>query len=393
MQLPALTGIRFFAIFHIYLYHLWTLYEIDKPEQYSTLLAGVGDLPVLLRNFIANGWMSTSFFFLLSGFILTYVYRDRNDQLTMPAKRFWLLRATRLYPIHLITISVTIVLIAGMHFGDEPNVMELVLSALASITLTQAWYPPWVPMWSWPTWTISALVFLYLLFPWLLRKLAGLTTKGLQVALVTMPLVSLLPTVVYAFYFPPGSEPVQNWQIFVSSFPLFWVPHFFAGMVLCRLAGLSRHSDTADEAKAPRFAWGDAALLLVIALAFIPNIEEPLKYFLRHGLMMPLYMLVIVDLAGGRGLFARMLSVKPILFLGETGYAIFIWQNLVMVFCWVAVSINPALGQTQFYVAAGVMVVLAIISTYGIERPLSRTLRRRFLASDTNSAKGTQLAP
>lgn len=25
--LPALTGIRFFAIFHIFLFHLWTLYD------------------------------------------------------------------------------------------------------------------------------------------------------------------------------------------------------------------------------------------------------------------------------------------------------------------------------------------------------------------------------
>lgn len=380
MQLPALTGIRFFAIFHIFLFHLWTLYSMDKPEQYAALMAGVGDLPNLLQNIIANGWMSTSFFFVLSGFILTYVYRTDDGGLAMPAKRFWLLRLTRLYPIHLITISITIVFMLGMYLGDDANPIELALSALASIFLLQAWYPPWVPHWSWPTWTISVLLFLYLLTPWLMGKVSQLSKQQLQVALVALPIVSLLPTVVYAFYFPLGSEPVQHWQIFIGSFPLFWVPHFFAGMVLCRLSGLGRHADVA-QVQSARVAWGDAALLVVIALACIANIEEPIKYFLRHGLMMPLYMVIIVDLARGRGVFAWLLARKPILFLGETGYSIFIWQNLVMVFCWLAVTINPAWGRVQFYVAVVAMVLLAIMSTYAIERPLSRKLRRRFLSS------------
>lgn len=379
MQLPALTGIRFFAIFHIFLYHLWTLYDIEKPEQYSALMSGVAELPAVVRNFISNGWMSTSFFFVLSGFILTYVYRGEHGQLIMPAKRFWLLRLTRLYPIHLITISITIALMLGMYLSSDPSIPGLVLSALATITLTHAWYPPWVPVWSWPTWTISALVFLYLMFPYLIRKLSALSRRQMQISLVALPLISLVPTVIYSFYFPLGSEPVQHWQIFISSFPVFWLPHFFAGMVLCRLSGLSRFSNAAVE-KSSRFALGDAALLVVIALACVPDIEEPIKYYLRHGLMMPLYMLVILDFAKGRGVFANVLSRRPMLFLGETGYSVFIWQNLVMVFCWLAVSINPAWGQTQFYIAAVSIVLLAIASTYGIERPLSRKLRRRFMS-------------
>lgn len=379
MQLPALTGIRFFAIFHIFLFHLWTLYDIDKPEQFATLMSGVADLPLVVRNFIANGWMSTSFFFVLSGFILTYVYRSEDGQLVMPSKRFWLLRLTRLYPIHLITILITIVIMMGFYLGNNPDIPELALSALATVTLTQSWYPPWVPIWSWPTWTISVLAFLYLMLPLLMRWLSRLSARQMQMALVVLPIVSLIPTVVYSFYFPPGSEPVRDWQIFIGSFPIFWLPHFFAGMVLCRLSGLSRFNKTAVE-ESSRFSLGDVALLLVIALACVPNIEEPIKFYLRHGLMMPLYMLVILDLGKGRGVFARLLSKRPLLFLGETGYSIFIWQNLVMTFCWLAVSINPAWGKPQFYVAAGVMVILAIASTYGIERPLSRKLRRRFIS-------------
>lgn len=381
MSLPALTGIRFFAIFHIFLFHLWVLSDIDKPERFAQLLSGVGDLPQRFQNFIANGWMSTSFFFILSGFILSYVYWGKNGELTLPAKRFWLLRLTRLYPIHFITIVVTIGLVIGMYLGNNPNYLKLSLSALATLTLTQAWYPPWVPVWSWPTWTISALVFLYVLLPWLMRVLACLSRTQQIATLIALPFVSVIPTAIYSLYFPAGVERVQNWQIFVGSFPPFWVPQFIAGMLLCRVGEFSRDKSAGhQEAKRTGVAWGDGALILVIVMACVPDIEEPLKFYLRHGLMMPLYLLIIFDFAKGRGIFARILSNRLFLFLGETGYSVFIWQNLVMIFCWMAVSLNPEIGKWQFYIAAACMVLLAVVSTYAIERPLSRKLRRKFLS-------------
>ena len=73
-HLPALTGIRFFAVFHIFLFHLFAWFWSPKPDEFSSLLAGLENAPELLLRFAANGWMSTSFFFLLSGFILAYLY-------------------------------------------------------------------------------------------------------------------------------------------------------------------------------------------------------------------------------------------------------------------------------------------------------------------------------
>jgi peptidoglycan/LPS O-acetylase OafA/YrhL len=380
MQLPALTGIRFFAIFHIYLFHLWVLFDSEKPKEFSNLLIGIADLPKVLQNVMANGWMSTSFFFILSGFILTYVYRRPDGDLVMPAKRFLFLRLTRLYPIHLITLLLTFLIMTGFYLGNGRPVADLAISAIANLTLVQSWYPPFVPVWSWPTWTISVLLFLYVMMPFLLRCLNSLTQKQMQLALVILPLVSLLPTLIYSFYFPLGSEPVQNWQIFIGSFPPFWLAQFFAGMVLCRFVELSRFNPR-PETEAPAFAWGDCAVLVVLGLACIPNIEEPIKYFLRHGLMMPLYMIIIVDFARSRGFFARLLANKWMSFLGETGYSMFIWQNLIMVFCWGTIMANPSWGRPQFYVAVGAMIAVALISTYWIEKPIARKLRKKFLGS------------
>jgi len=88
IYLPALTGVRFVAILHIFCFHLWVLFDMKKEPGMENLLRGMNDLPAPLFTAIANGWMSTSFFFLLSGFILAYLYWGRDGRLTIPKKTF-----------------------------------------------------------------------------------------------------------------------------------------------------------------------------------------------------------------------------------------------------------------------------------------------------------------
>lgn len=376
--LAALTGVRFFAIFHIFLFHLWVLYDLDKPLESATLMSGFGDLPPLLVRFFSHGWMSTSFFFVLSGFIQGYLYWGPDGRLSIGKKRFILARLSRIYPIHLIVLLVTAVVIGTFVFGNSETLFLPVLSLFATATLMQSWIPPLVPFWSWPTWTISTLLFLYLITPWLMVRLHRLSTRRQWQLLLILPAVSLLPTLVFAYFFPPGTEPSRNWQIFIGSLPLFWVAHYAAGMLLCRVLKVSRFQEGWKPERNRWFAWGDLALLIWIGVALIPGIEEePYKYFFRHGLLMPLYLIMILDFAKHQGLAARLFSLPGTGFLGETGYSIFIWQNLIMVFCWIAVSIDPATGTYHLPAAIAGAIILGVISTYIIEKPLSRRLRRK----------------
>jgi peptidoglycan/LPS O-acetylase OafA/YrhL len=378
-HMPALTGVRFLAILHIFCFHLWVIYSMDKPEQFKNLLSDMSALPQTLQTFLANGWMSTSFFFLLSGFILAFIYWQPDGQLAMPKKKFWLLRATRIYPIHVLLVLLTILITAGYQYSQGASITLLISSAIATLTLTQAWVPSFVPLWSWPTWTISALVFLYVAMPFIMPMLARLSRRNMQILLGALPVVSLLPTCIYAFYFPPGAKPEQFWQIFIGSTPIFWLAHFVAGMLLTRVFSLSKFNREPRAESAQKVSWGDLAFVAVIVIGCTPGIEEPLKFFLRHGLIMPLYMLIIVDLARGNGVVARLLSIRLMSFLGETGFSIFIWQNMVMVACWMMVMINPVLGTHQFEGAMVGIVLLGIFSAYVIEQPLSKWLRRKYI--------------
>lgn len=380
--LSALTGVRFFAIFHIFLFHLWVLYDLEKAPQVETLMSDFGQLPPMLIRFLSHGWLSTSFFFVLSGFIQGYLYWSPSGQLSVDRKRFIGARLSRIYPIHLIVLLITALIIGTFVFSNNDNWVLPIVSFFATATLMQSWVPQLVPVWSWPTWTISTLLFLYLITPWLMVRLHRLSRRQQVVLLLCLPLLSLVPTFVFALFFPPGAQPSQNWQIFIGSTPLFWIAHYVAGMLLSRVFQVSRFSDTWKPARQRWISLGDIALVVWVAIALLPGIEEePYKYFFRHGLLMPLYLIFILDLAKHHGVAARLFSLPGTGFLGETGYAIFIWQNLIMVFCWFSVSINPAAGQYHLLAATIGALVLGVVSTYWIEKPLARKLRTRFWAT------------
>lgn len=380
-HLPALTGIRFFAIFHIFLFHLWVLYDMEKAPQFEGLMSGFGDLPASLITFLSHGWISTSFFFLLSGFIQGYLYWTPEGQLSKGRKEFFIARLSRIYPIHLLVLAVTIALILPYVKSTNDSIVTPIFSLGATLTLTQSWYPPLVPIWSWPTWTISTLLFLYLVTPRLMKLLHQLSALNQRRLLFGLPVLSLIPTMVFAGFFPPGSEVSQNWQIFIGSFPLFWLAHYCAGLLLSRAFNISRFNQQWRPRKQRWLSFGDLALVSVICIALFPGIEqEPYKYFFRHGLLMPMFLVIIYDLAMHQGLAARLFSLPGMGFIGEIGYSIFIWQNLIMVMCWVAASINPEAGDVMLIYASIGAVLLGIISTYGIEKPIARAIRKKYLA-------------
>lgn len=380
--LTALNGIRFFAVFHIFLYHLWSIrFETPRGEgafgnAYSTL----DSFPGWLSNLLAHGYLSTSFFFLLSGFILAYLYWSPGGELSTTRQRFWWQRFTRIYPAHLIALGITILLFMPRFFMDPgaPPVPLAVASAVATATLTQAWVPPLVPIWSWPTWALSAVVFLYLLMPWLMRVLAKLSRPQQILLLVASPLISLVPTFVFLQFFPDGGEGRQSWQIFIGSTPLFWVAHFAAGMLMSRVIAISRFETAWREKSKPWVSAGDLALAAVIAISLMDPHDLVWRHILRHGALMPLYLVVLYDLALGRGLAARLFSLPGMSFLGQLSFSIFIWQNLFMALGFAMVMAAPQIPGLSFWFAVIGLSVMSVISTHFIEKPLARKLRRRY---------------
>src|SRR6202020_3679841 len=98
--LPALTGIRtllaiFIILFHFTPPHLGFLYPI-----------------------INNGYVFVGVFFLISGYVLTYNYADRAR--TLVKREFWLARFSRLYPVYLLVLLLSISMIQDEWHARPP---------------------------------------------------------------------------------------------------------------------------------------------------------------------------------------------------------------------------------------------------------------------------------
>src|SRR5437899_9996368 len=91
-ELSSLTGIRFYAALLVYLYHVVLTIPGMTALSGSSLLFNAADVGV-------------SFFFVLSGFILTYNYADvfRDGVSGANYQRFVWDRLTKIYPVHFLT--------------------------------------------------------------------------------------------------------------------------------------------------------------------------------------------------------------------------------------------------------------------------------------------------
>jgi peptidoglycan/LPS O-acetylase OafA/YrhL len=151
-QLPKLTSLRFFAAFWVLGFH-----AIPRRGPVDAWTA-----------FWNRGWIGVTFFFVLSGFILTYTYGREASRLD--ARRFWVARFARVYPLYLFAMLFAVPQL--LHFLrvagesgtplDPGHVAGVVMTSLAML---QSWFGQLVCVWNCPSWSLSDEAFFYALFP------------------------------------------------------------------------------------------------------------------------------------------------------------------------------------------------------------------------------------
>ncbi|MBV1700908.1 MAG: acyltransferase [Hyphomicrobiales bacterium] len=131
------------------------------------------------------------FFFILSGFVLMHTYGDRvRNQADFV--RFMQKRLARIYPLHAATTIAFIVmdvLIVVLHLNDDHRVGDDLALAPATLLLVHAWGFTAHDGLNYPSWSISAELFVYLLFPLfavILRRIGGVRTLALAVILAAV---------------------------------------------------------------------------------------------------------------------------------------------------------------------------------------------------------------
>jgi len=370
-----LTGVRFFAASYVIVLH----------TRAGAVLAKHGFIH--LGRFLQNGYLAVPLFFMLSGFILAYNYRNQI-QARSDAFRFWEARFARIWPAYLFSL-----LCSSFPVSNIPTPPL----AFATIFMVQAWnpfHPEYSGVWNFVCWTLSVEAFFYLVFPLLQKfteklQLRALELFGLFIAVVGVALNTPSHTLVTA--------PVGMWTYIPA--PLIHLPEFIAGVILGNLflvarrqtklsAGISSPPQPGSASVPPgaRMSWRTISwrthswrthswrtwigvLLCAVILSTAANNWE--------GLVIPGFGLLLYGLVTELTLLSRFLSTRALVLGGEISYSMYLLRTPLQKWIGMVPGLHESLLVGVLYIPF-VLIPFSIATFYFVEAPARRLLRRMF---------------
>jgi peptidoglycan/LPS O-acetylase OafA/YrhL len=183
-RLPSLTGLRFPAALAVFTFHCFI------PIPTLRLLGDTSTEFRLFDWFGQAGGLGVTFFFVLSGFVLTWSARD-TDTMT----GFWRRRFVKICPNYVVAWVLAMVAFAG---SSTPAPV-----AVSNLFMVQDWVPSYTTNFSvdQPSWSLGAEAVFYLSFPLLLAGLRRVAPRHLKYWIIgTIAAVWATPAVAYALF-------------------------------------------------------------------------------------------------------------------------------------------------------------------------------------------------
>jgi len=346
--LPVLTSLRFFAAAVVVFHHQAP--DISLPF-----------LDALTR----SGYNAVTFFFVLSGFILTYVYSGPTERQPMarPAGEFWWARFLRIAPAYYLGLLLLTPRLLYTTLASKITSIEALLTALFVVPLfQQTMWPGAALLWNAPAWSLSVEFFFYLLFPVLavisarIPRLWFLAVAGLLVVAMAVLRFQVLPS--------PADEGAYHDYFWFS--PLVHLPQFIFGMALGRLFLFGRALPRAVYSA--MLYGGLLAIVLITGARLLGRVYDPV--------IVGLFGLVIFG-GAGREAAGRLLTLPLLVLLGEASYSMYILHVPIGFWWeWTTAHLPMALPAWAGFAAYFVLtVVISVLFFLGVEQPLRRRFR------------------
>lgn len=358
-QMDSLTGLRFFAAFVVLLRHT---------------IPGIFPLPGLLE-LSAIGPIGVGFFFVLSGFILTWNWKPADRR-----RSFYMKRAARIVPLHALTTvaAAALLILAGTPFWA---------STILSLVLLQAWLTePYRLGGNSPSWSLSVEAFFYALFPFIVRPISRLSIRKSWWVIGAAVTFMLVWTAGYAVATKAGVPFLSAFSGYTN--PLYRLGEFVVGAAL---------ATAIRQGWRPRLTISTAAWVALagyVALAGLNALVTRLNIHLGDTPGLPLSVLDLLylpftvmllasaaasDLRGDRSAFMGPAIVR----LGKWSFALYLVQAIVITQA-VKLVTPGVLSWQGGIVATGVILVSIALSAglyHWFEMPIERRLRRRLTPS------------
>ncbi|HDR8931676.1 TPA: acyltransferase [Burkholderia vietnamiensis] len=349
-ELPALTSLRFFAAAAIV-----ALHAAQVPGFPSSNFGG----------FTLNH--GVSFFYVLSGFILQYSYRDREIQWS----QFFTLRVARIWPLHVCALALAL----ALRWSDLTSWIHANMSAwsLASVVfLLQAWSPSSATYFgiNGVAWSLSVEMFFYACFPLL------------TVAFRRRPWLALVAMLAVRVAYIYGTWSVEALHEYSGGLytinPMSRILEFAIGIFATEMWMRARERSvrapaTLEIGALAAVALADLATMPIVnqLWGFIPPVRTT-AYVMAPDVAIAVMLCVF---ASGRGMVSRALAYRPLMWLGQISFAIYLVHQPIQ---WAVSSLLQAIGPWgMLLVSVAMSIAVGAAAHRFIEKPAYRAVSRR----------------
>ena len=330
VYVPAFDGLRCLCILMVIVDHVWT--EVSAPDSWYHDVA-------------RRGWYGVDVFFVLSGFLITWILASEYDATgSISLRRFYWRRFLRLMPAYWIAISINLAVQSFLnpsYFSAMLLALPLFLTYTLNIAVAFGYPKPPLGL----AWSLCLEEQFYFFWPWLLRWV-GLA-RGLGIAAWSIAAIAVYRSGVY--WWVNGGFGVATTQY--TWFRVYHAPDTRMDVILigCALALSIRTNwgQAIREQIAAQYWFSTAAVLVAAGAIWWGTGGEPSGGSLRSGTIG--YTLMALATAGvvaavfvqPRQWLARLLAWRPMVFVGRISYGIYLFHPLVRYVTYGFLQLHP----------------------------------------------------
>jgi peptidoglycan/LPS O-acetylase OafA/YrhL len=353
---PGLNSLRFFAAFLVYFSHVEQLKGLFGFENYYALPA--------IRQV---GNLSVSFFFVLSGFLITYLlFAEREKTQSISVKDFYIRRLLRIWPLYYLIVILGLFILPNFSFLYTDSLRETLTEGLTSKIILYSLFLPQVVLitlsrsvYLEPTWSIGIEEQFYLFWPVLVKYFKNFV-KLMVVLLLILLSIRLTAIVLSQFSTNALILKVAN----------FTKNYFYFARFQCMIAGgIAAYLLFQRQKQILNFIFSKTVQLIAYATLFVCLIAGVSIFRINHELYSLLFMILILNVAGNPRSIIQF-NNKPLDYLGNISYGLYMFHELAigisisLIGVFLGYNFTDAGSFAALYIVSFIFTVLISMASY-----------------------------
>ncbi|GAA4156991.1 acyltransferase [Chryseobacterium ginsenosidimutans] len=296
--------------------------------------------------------VGVSYFFILSGFIMIVAYHKKTQ---INYLDYYRNRFARIYPLYVVGVLLLLV----TRYSDF-NFYKVFLYLFG----IQSWIPGDALVLNFPGWSISVEFLFYLIFPLLYNYFYSKGNKSIWIIAVLIWVVTQFFSNLYVNSLMYKGPHTMSHE-FGHYFPLWHINEFLVG----NLAGLYFVKNFRERNY-------DVVITLIFIAILLSLIFIPLNF--HNGLMAVLFIPLIYLISSNNGILTKVFSLKPLEYLGEISYAVYIIHIPVLYILRSVLWENFQVYEHNavFWIYIPVLIIISGLFYQFIEKPLRDYLKK-----------------